>query len=128
MHPDSLMVPDTPLRAQPRTMIKEKRLINSFLLANICDIAITAIALTLPGFVEKGLVAGELFEQARFVEPVIFKIAITAFMIGIYALAMHRRGRWSSPIATALKIGTVVVWMVVAWNELNVALALKQLF
>lgn len=128
MHLDPIMYSSTTLTAQPRTMIKEKRLINSFLLANICDIAITAIALSLPGFVEKGLVAGEMFEQARFIEPVIFKIAITAFMIGIYALAVHRRGRWSIPIATALKIGTVVVWMVVAWNELNVALALNQLF
>lgn len=113
--------------AQPNSMFKEKRLINSFLLANICDIVITAIALSLPGFVEKGLVAGNMFEQARFLEPIIFKIAITAFMIGLYALAMHRRGRWSDPIATALKIGTVVVWSVVAWNELNVVLALDQL-
>lgn len=112
----------------PGSTFKEKRLINSFLLANICDIVVTAVALSLPGFVEKGLVAGEMFEQARFIEPVIFKIAITAFMIGIYALAMHRRGRWSSPIATALRIGTIVVWVVVAWNELNVALALNQFF
>ncbi len=49
-------------------------------------------------------------------------------MIGIYALAVHHKNRWHFSVETALKIGTALVWLVVAWNEFNVALALRGLF
>lgn len=104
----------------------KKRRIDSFLLANVCDGVLTAIALQLPGFSEKGFVAGEMLSQAMVVELVIFKIAITAFMIGIYALAVQDKGRWSFPVETALRIGTGIVWTIVAWNELNIVFALDQ--
>lgn len=114
--------------SQIRVMTKEKRLINSFVLANLCDVVATCVALTLPGFVEKGVMGGGMLAQARPVELLILKTAITAFMIGIYALAVHRRHRLHYSIETALKIGTVLVWLIVAWNELNIALALQGLF
>lgn len=104
-----------------------KRLINSFILANFCDVVLTTLALQLPGFAEKGPLAGQFLAQARGVELLIFKIAITAFMIGIYALVAHRNDRWAFSIAAALRIGTILVWAVVAWNELNIALALTAM-
>jgi hypothetical protein len=100
-----------------------RRLINSFLLANICDALITGVALSLPGFMEKGLLAEGMLASSRVFELLILKTAVTAFMIGIYALTANRPGRWSPPIQTALRIGTMAVWAVVAWNELNVILA-----
>jgi hypothetical protein len=121
------MVNVTHIYSQTQVMTKGKRLIHSFILANICDALLTGIALQLPGFMEKGFLAGEMMAQAKVIELLIFKTAITAFMIGIYALAAHRNGRWSSSIETALKIGTVVVWIVVAWNELNILLALREM-
>lgn len=108
----------------PRAFGNEIRQINSFLLANICDVVVTGVALMLPGFVEKGLVAGEMFSQARTVEMLILKTAVTAFMIGVYALAMHRSSRWSKAVGTAMRIATILVWAVVAWNEFNILLAL----
>jgi hypothetical protein len=103
--------------------MNQKRLINSFLLANVGDAVLAGIALLLPGFAEKGWPAGDMLAQGRVVELLIFKTAITAFMIGIYALAVQRNGRWTSPITTALRLGTILVWLAVAWNELNIALA-----
>lgn len=105
---------------------KARKLINSFILANVCDAVVTGIALNMPGFVEKGIVAQDMLANAQGVRLLIFKTAVTAFMIGIYALSTERRGRWSVAIQTGLQIGTVIVWAVVAWNELNVALALSQ--
>lgn len=121
------MLDGTALYPQTQGMIKEKKLINSFVLANLCDALLTGIALQLPGFMEKGFVAGEMLAQSRVFELLIFKTAVTAFMIGIYALAAHRKSRFSHSIEVALRIGTVVVWCVVAWNELNIALALSAL-
>lgn len=107
--------------------MKEKQLINSFVLANISDVVVTGVGLSLPGVMEKGVRAQELFAHGAVSEMLIAKSAITAFMIGIYALAVHRQARLSNAIGTALKIGTIVVWAVVAWNELNVGLALTEL-
>ncbi len=121
------MVQATPAGLPAHELVKDKRLINSFILANICDTLLTGIALQLPGFMEKGFLAGRMLEQAQGLELLIFKTAITAFMIGIFALAAHHQGRWSHPIKTALRIGTMVVWCVVAWNELNIALALTSI-
>lgn len=110
-----------------RVMTREKRLINSFVLANLCDVVVTGVALTLPGFMEKGLLGEEMLAQAQGSELLILKIAITAFMIGIYALAAHRKDRWSHPIEAAIKISAVIVWVAVAWNEFNVVVALAHM-
>lgn len=104
---------------------KARKLINSFVLANVCDALITGVALNLPGFVEKGIVAQHMLANAQGIRVLIFKIAVTALLIGVYALFTERRGRWSFAIHNGLQIGTVIVWAVVAWNELNVALALS---
>jgi hypothetical protein len=108
-------------------MMKEMKLINSFVLANISDAVVTGVGLHLPGMTERGVRASEMFAQGQISEMLIFKTAITALMIGIYALAASRRVRWAYPIEAALKIGNVLLWVVVAWNELNVGLALNQL-
>lgn len=121
-------MPDgTTVHAPPRGMVKEKRLINSFILANLCDVVLTGIALQIPGFIEKGIVAGEMLAQARIFELLILKTAVTAFIIGTYALAAHRKSRYSHSIEVALRIGTLVVWCAVAWNELNIAVALSAI-
>lgn len=106
---------------------REKRQINSFVLANLCDALLTAIALNLPGFVEKGVLGQPMLADARVIPLLIFKTAVTALMIGLFALAARRDGQWSYAIKVALRIGTVIVWAVVAWNELNIVLALGQM-
>ncbi len=103
-----------------------KPLINSFLLANLCDALITAVALRMPGFMEKGVLGEGMLAGSQVFELLILKTAIVAFMIGIYALTANRRGRWTSPVQTALRIGTMAVWAVVAWNEMNVLLAIAH--
>jgi len=123
----SIIVTATTLYSQTRVLTKGKRLIHSFILANLCDALLTGLALSLPGFVEKGLLAADMLAQAKVIELLIFKTAMVAFMVGIYALTAHRSGRWSYSIEAALKIGTVIVWLVVAWNELNIILALSEM-
>jgi len=113
----------TPAQSSSYNIIHSKRLINSFVLANLCDVIATGVALSLPGFMEKGPLAAHMLADAQSIQLLILKTAITAFMIGIFALATHRSSRWASPITTALKIATVLVWAVVAWNELNILLA-----
>lgn len=107
--------------------MKEKQLINSFVLANVSDVVSTAVGLSLPGVAEKGVSAQDMFAQGRFSEALIVKSAITAFMIGIYALAAHRQARLYPAIDKALKISTIILWLVVAWNELNIGLALTDI-
>lgn len=102
-------------------------MINSFILANISDVILTAIGLAVFGFIEIGIVAGNMVAFSQISQLLILKTAVTAFMVGIYALSAHHNTRWRSSVETALKIGTVLVWVVVAWNELNIALALGQL-
>jgi hypothetical protein len=118
------MVPVFPGALRLTGISEGKPLINSFILANLCDALITGVALTLPGFVEKGILGEGMLAGSQVFELLILKTAITAFMIGIYALTAHRQGRWSAPIQTALRLGTMAVWAVVAWNEVNVLLAL----
>jgi len=112
---------------ETRERTKGMRLINSFVLANLCDAILTGIALNMPGFSEKGLLAADMLAHAQVIELVIFKISITAFIIGIYALTAQHKSRWSRPIELSLKIGIVLVWCVVAWNELNIILALRAM-
>jgi hypothetical protein len=107
--------------------MREKRLINSFALANLSDMVVTGVGLSLPGIREKGIQAEDMFAQGQVSEMLIIKVAVTAFMIGIYALAAHRNSRYHPAIEKALKIGTVLVWLAVAWNELTVGLTLSAL-
>lgn len=113
--------------SQTQWTVRAKGKINSFVLANVCDALLTGIALSLPGFVEKGILGQAMLADARVIPLLIFKTAITAFMIGLYALVAHRNGEWSNAVKVALQIGTVIVWAVVAWNELNIVLALGQM-
>jgi hypothetical protein len=113
--------------SQTRWMDQAKRKINSFVLANVCDALLTGIALNLPGFVEKGILGQAMLADAKVIPLLIFKTAITAFMVGLYALVAHREGEWAGAVKVALQIGTVIVWVVVAWNELNIVLALGQM-
>jgi hypothetical protein len=121
------MLDVTPAQLPSSKLLQSKQLINSFILANFCDALVTGVALTLPGFVEKGLLGQHLLAQSQTIPLLIFKTAITAFMIGIYALTMNRQARWARPVALALQICTVLVWCAVAWNELNIVVAMAAL-
>lgn len=117
------MLEPTPAQSSSHHLVRSKRLINSFVLANLCDAVATGVALSLPGFIEKGPLAGHMLADAQTIPLLILKTAITAFMVGIFALSTHRANRWAGPITTALRIATVLVWAVVAWNEFNILLA-----
>lgn len=118
------MLDATPAQLITSKLTQSKQLINSFVLANVCDALVTGVGLLMPGFVEKGLLASHLLAESQTIPLLILKVAVTAFMIGIYALTTPHQGRWSRPIATAFKLCTILVWCAVAWNELNIALAL----
>jgi hypothetical protein len=97
--------------------MKEKNLMNMFLLGNIMDVAITSISLN------AGLATelNKIPENSQ--EGLILKAASTALILGVYAMAneysSEERGKYV--VDKAMKIGNGVVWMAVAWNILNVA-------
>jgi hypothetical protein len=121
------MLEKNPALSRARTTLKAKGLINSFVLANLCDVLLTGIGVGGLKFMEIGPVAGIMLAQQQVIPLLIVKTAITAFMIGIFALSVSRNSRWAHPIRASLRIGNVILWLVVAWNELNIAVALTYL-
>ena len=92
------------------------RLINLFLLASFLDLALTLIAL--------GLGMAELNPLVAYVQAAnlaVFKIAVAMLAVGVYALGANRlSGRWD----TAWLICVAMMWLVVVWNGINIALFL----
>ena len=103
---------------------KHRLVMTVFLLANLADLAVTAMGMSLAGYQEKGLGAAKWFAAGQQMTVYVSKLAITAAFIGAYALAIPRAGLWYFVATRVLKTGGVVVCAAVAWNLLNIALTL----
>ncbi len=98
----------------------QKRLITSFFLANAVDATITSLLLTQQGWQELNRLAYESIAQDGIQEILILKLAVTAVMIGSYALAHCINSRLEYPLEKALQWGAMMVWGVQVWNAANV--------
>jgi hypothetical protein len=97
-----------------------KRLITSFFLANLFDIVITTVFLSQDGWRELNSLAQNKIVMGEFYELIILKTALTAVLIGGYALASTLNSRLAYPLEQAVRIGSIVVWSVQIWNTINV--------
>ena len=100
--------------------MKEKRLITIFFLGNMIDASSTAYLLAQDGWQELNVFANGKIVQGEFTELIILKLAVTAVLIGSYALAKSTGSRLKFPLEKSLSIGTYAIWGVLAWNALNV--------
>jgi hypothetical protein len=104
--------------------MKDRLLITSFFTANLADIAITTYGMTQKGFMERGVSANAFFETQNPVPMYIAKLAITAGLIGLYALSKKSKNvfgvKWEYVFEKALQFGNVAVWTMMLWNGINV--------
>ncbi len=105
-------------------MEKEKFLLTSFFTSNFVDIASTAYGLKL-GFYEKGILGSHFVEQGNFDDAVIMRTAVTAIMIGLYALANKNKDKlklnWSYTLDKSLKASNIISWGVAILNTTQIA-------
>ncbi len=101
-------------------MINAKRLITSFFIANAVDSLITFYFLNQEGWQELNLVAVGKISRGEFYEVLILKTAVTAILIGTYALAKTINSRLEYPLERSVQIGTMLIWIVQVWNAFNV--------
>jgi hypothetical protein len=100
--------------------VDQKRLITSFFLANAVDATITSMLLTQQGWQELNRLAFDSIAQDGIQEVLILKLALTAVLIGSYALAHCISSRLEYPLEKALQWGAILVWGVQVWNAANV--------
>ena len=101
-------------------MRNAKRLITSFFVANVVDSLITAYFLSQEGWQELNLFAVGKISRGEFYQVLILKIAVTAILIGAYAIAKSLNSRLEYPLERSVQIGTALVWIVQVWNAFNV--------
>lgn len=104
-------------------MNRDKLLITFFFLAAIADIVTTLFGLNLAGFREVGVNGSAQIAAGAGMNAMVFRMAITGFMIGAYALFKHREHAflWNS-FEKALVIANPITWAVVFFNTFQIAL------
>ena len=85
----------------------------------VLDTSLTINALIQPEWQELNRYAVSRIEAGNFDQVLIAKMALTAVMIGSYALASKIGSRWKMPIEKAMQIGNMIIWGAVAWNLVN---------
>ena len=73
--------------------MSEKGLMTSFFMAGLFDVSSTAIGLRM-GFQEVGPLASGVVESGNIHVAFISRMAVTAVMLGLYALTKKHNNRW----------------------------------
>ncbi len=103
--------------------MKEKALINWFVLGNIIDIALTLYFLGQGLGTELNPLARQMMAEGGVVELLIIKISYSAVLIGAYALATGMDNRLRFTTEKALQISIPLLWIVQVWNVFNLVAA-----
>jgi hypothetical protein len=110
--------------------MKEKVLMTTFALANLADAALTRLGMSMPGFKDINnnpiVPADALFSSTESDRIFIAKWASMTILLGVYALAARHNGRWKWPAEKAIQIGNAIMVGVVAWNLVNIGLAVTD--
>lgn len=99
--------------------MKEKLNMSLFMAAGLGDIATTSFALS-QGYKEAWIL-GPFVEKYNLTGALIFRMAVTAVVIGGYALTKERNGRFAYSFDKALRLGNVFYWGILAINTLQLA-------
>ncbi len=98
--------------------MKEKFIMTSFLAGQLADASITTIGLS-ANFSEKGYWINHLLETGGMTNALLAKMAVTAVVIGLYALSKEKNSRHFPAIDKGTRVGNLVTWGVVALNTLR---------
>ncbi len=108
--------------------MKEKRLMTLFWGSGVADIVTTSIGISLAGFAEIGILGSPIKQEYGIHAAYIMRTAVTAWMIGIYALTKTNDSRWAFSFEKAMNISSIISWAVVALNTVQISLYLYELF
>lgn len=97
-------------------MLKGKELMTSFVLANVVDTASTFHALSLPGSSEVNPLFNMAFSGDHPEHAIIGKVAVTAIVSGMYALAHKRRRPWFKYIELSFQGANAYIWAMPTFN------------
>lgn len=95
-----------------------------FVVGNLIDIVLTYVAINNFGAIELNLIAGQLMKSVGIVPVMAGKIGLMAIWISV-CLFIGTAGEsfaWAS--RKAIVVATALLWLVQAWNMLNIALAI----
>lgn len=98
--------------------MKEKVIMTSVLTAGFADVGTTAMGLNM-GFVEVGILPSHMIESGLATEAYITRIAVSAVLIGIYALSKQYPHKFTDSVDKGIRIGNIVAWGVAALNAVQ---------
>lgn len=92
----------------------------AFFVAGMGDVATTAFGLA-GGFLERGVAGRYLVEAGSPVNAMILRTAVTAVLIGTYALSQEKDWRYKFSFDRAIRISNIITWGVLAFNTIQFA-------
>lgn len=98
--------------------MKEKIIMTSVVTAAFADAGTTAMGLNM-GFREVGILPSHMVESGLTTEAYITRIAVSAVLIGIYALSKQYPNKYSDSVDKGIRIGNLVAWGVAALNAVQ---------
>lgn len=101
-----------------------KKLINSWLLGNLADTAISLFGLALPNLPEAMPVGGSMINHGNMINYFIVKMGYTAAYVGLYGLASvipSSKIKYRFVFEKVLPVGSGLVWLAVGLNGLQIA-------
>lgn len=99
--------------------MKEKFVMTTFFAAGLTDVATTAVALK-SGFSEIGIIGSRMHEVGNPDGMYVYRMAVTAVLIGLYAFSKEHPSRYSFSIDRATRIANIISWGVVALNSIQI--------
>jgi len=92
----------------------------TFFAGGMADVLSTEIGLQV-GLNEAGIMGKSHIEAGRGHEAYMVRIAVTAVLIGLYALSKKHGGRWEFPLDKAIRIGNLITWGADVLNVVQIA-------
>jgi len=96
----------------------------SLLAASVADVVTTGVGLNV-GLTESGFAGSHFIESGNPDAAYVSRVAVTALLIGVYALSKEYPGRFSYSIDKAMNILNVVAWGIVVLNTAQIAGLIK---
>lgn len=108
--------PETSTAPLPDEKQSDKKLMKSFVVANLADSVSTIYGIKFLGFEEINSWAAEFFENGTEAHILATKLAIISVMVILYALSSESKSRFLFSVKHAIRIDTFIVWAIVVFN------------
>ncbi len=84
------------------------------------DVGTTVLGIN-QGMAEAGVLGHDCYERGDMTGAYIVRVAVTATLIGLYALSKEKPGRWEFPIDRAVRIANIFSWSIAALNAVQIS-------